>query len=272
MKISYVSCFCTDKFPSGNPAAIVEEFTAGDSDKQALATQLNLPVTVFVTKTNRKFLFRFFYPAREMPLCLHGALAAAYVLMGQKGLTELHATTNEQKELVFTKTASDTVHLTLECGKILPFENSTQDLDKMLGIVSDNVLDKTLPYCVATIGSPKLLVPLMTYETIATLKPDFSFIKEWSLKNNINGLYIYTKDTRAKNIDFIARGFNPKGGSNEDAATGVAASALYTALGYADKRKVCIHQGEFIYQPSQIIVAGNKNKLFIGAKVYLHKN
>ena len=201
-----------------------------------------------------------------MPLCLHGALAAAYVLMNKSGQTELQATTIEQKELTFSKKSSNIIRLTLERGKILPFQCSSINLDKMLGINKD-ALDKCLPYVVGSIGSPKLLIPLATYESIAVLKPNFAFIKDWSLENDINGLYVYTQDTRVKGIDFIARGFNPKGGSDEDAATGVAAGALYTALGYNSENEICIQQGEFIHKPSRLIVSGNKDNLFIGAIV-----
>lgn len=271
MKIYYVSCFCTDQIPSGNPVAVVEGFNQDDQQKQILATKLNLPVTVFVTSMEKKFLFRFFYPAREMPLCLHGALAAAYVLMNKLGLADLQAITIEQKELFFSKDSSNIIRLTIERGKILPFQLSSVDLDKMLG-VSQAVLDKSLPFVVATIGSPKLLIPLSTYESLAALKPNFVFIKDWSLKNNINGVYVYTHDTRTKDIDFIARGFNPKGGSDEDAATGIAARALYTALDYDSAREICIQQGEFIQKPSRLSISGNKNNLFIGAMVRQDSN
>lgn len=262
MNINYISCFCTEKIPSGNPAAVIEEFKGDDREKQALATQLNLPVTVFVTPLENKFLFRFFYPLREMPLCIHGALAAAFVLMNKSNLLDMKAITGEQKELLFSKKGS-TILLGLEQGKILPFQCSSVNLSEMIG-VSQNEVDKDFPYVVASIGSPKLLIPLANYQSLAELKPNFSFIRDWSLESNVNGLYVYTQDTRVKGIDFIARGFNPKGGSDEDAATGVAAGALFTALGFNSEKEICIQQGEFIQQPSRIVVTGHENNLFIG--------
>lgn len=266
MKVTYVSCFCTNEIPSGNPAVVVEEFAGDDHDKQKLATKLNFPVTVFVEKMGSKFLLRFFYPLREMPLCIHGSLSAAYVLMEQQGLAYLHALTKSNQELLFKK-SKDVVQLEISQGEVLPIPFLRNDLNKMLGVECRNVLNKNLPNCISTIGSPKLLVPLVSYPILAEIEPNFSFIKQWSIDNNINGLYVYTDDTRDEKVDFIARGFNPKGGDNEDAATGVAVGALYTALKYSDNKEIRVKQGEFIKKPSYILASSNQGKLFIGGKI-----
>lgn len=266
VKATYVSCFCENEKPSGNPAVIVEEFLGDDGDKQKLATKLNFPVTVFVEKVNNRFLLRYFYPIREMPLCIHGSLSAAYVLMKQQKLTSLHALTSSNQELFFKK-SNDIVQLEINRGKVLPIPLLIDDLNKMLGVDYQNVLNKNLPNCIATIGSPKLLVPLVDHHILATIKPNFDLIRQWSIDNNINGLYVYTNDTYNKKIDFIARGFNPKGGDNEDAATGVAVGALYTALEYSDNKVIRVKQGEFINKPSYILASGDQNKIYIGGKI-----
>lgn len=268
MKATYVSCFCINEIPSGNPAVVVEEFLGDDIDKQKLATKLNFPVTVFVEKMNNKILFRFFYPLTEMPLCIHGSLSAAYVLMEQQRLTQFHALTKNNQELIFRK-LNDLVRLEINPGKILSFAFLYDDLNKMLGIGYQNIVDKKLPNCVATIGSPKLLVPLLNYQILAKIEPNFAFIKQWSVSNNINGLYVYTDDARNEEVDFIARGFNPKGGNNEDAATGVAVGALYTALKYSDNREIRVKQGEFIKKPSYILASSTQDKLFIGGSIQI---
>lgn len=76
----------------------------------------------------------------------------------------------------------------------------------------------------------KLSVPLKSFELLDVLKPNFDWIAEWSKKNTVNGLYVYTKDVSNNDFNFCARGFNPKAGHQEDAATGVAAAALSLAL------------------------------------------
>ncbi len=266
MKVTYVSCFCTNEIPSGNPAIVVEEFTGDDSDKQKLATKLNFPVTVFVMNQDNYFLLRFFYPSREMPLCIHGTLSAAYVLMKQRGLNQIHVLTKSNQKILINK-LDDVIQLEVDKGEVCSVPFSMEDLNKMLNIEWQNVLNKNLPLRISSIGSPKLLVPIMHYETLAKIKPNFAFIRQWSINNNINGLYVYTDDTHDDKVDFTARGFNPKGGDNEDAATGVAVGALYAALKYSDNKEIRVKQGQFINQPSYILASSKQDKLFIGGKI-----
>ncbi len=266
MKITYVSCFCTNEIPSGNPAAVVENFVGNDQDKQKLATKLSFPATVFVEYRDKNTILRFFYPSREMPLCIHGTLSAAYVLMHEKKLNALRILTKSNQEMLI-KRLKDIVQLEIDPGAVLSIAFAMDDINKMLNIDYHDDLNKNLPNCIASIGSPKLLIPLKYYESLATLKPDFAFIKQWSVNNNVNGLYVYTDDVRDEEADFIARGFNPKGGDNEDAATGVAVGALYTALKYSDSKKILVKQGEFINKPSYILASKNQNKLFIGGRI-----
>jgi len=265
MKVTYVSCFCTNAVSSGNPAVVIEEFVGDDIDRQKLATKLNFPVTVFVEKIDDQFLLRFFYPLREMSLCIHGSLSAAYVIMGQQGLTCFHALTKSNQELLFKKSNDDVVQLEIERGTVLSISFLKDDLNTMLGIECQDILNKNLPNCIATVGSPKLLVPLLTYDDLTQIKPNFDFIKQWSIDNNINGLYVYTDDTHDEKVNFIARGFNPKGGANEDAATGVAVGALYTAL--KNVKKIRVKQGEFIGKPSNLFASSNQGKIFVGGKI-----
>jgi trans-2,3-dihydro-3-hydroxyanthranilate isomerase len=266
MNLTYVSCFCIDNLlSSGNPAVVIEEFSGNDIDKQKLATKLNFPVTVFIEKIADQYLLRFFYPLREMSLCLHGSLSAAYVLMKQQDVTCFHALTKSNQNLLFKKLNDDVVQLEVDKGTVLPISFLKEDLNTMLGIKYQNVLNKNLPHCIATIGSPKLLIPLLTYDALTQVKPNFDFIKHWSINNNINGLYVYTDDTHDDKVNFIARGFNPKGGAHEDAATGVAVGALYTALKNA--KEIRVRQGEFIKKPSYIFASSIQDKILIGGEI-----
>ena len=120
MQLTYASCFCTDQSSSGNPAAVVEEFPGDDCAKQQLATKLNLPVTVFVEKVNNIFTLQFFYPVREMPLCIHGALVAAQFLMAKLKLDEIYAETKDKHKLIFTR-EDDAVQLEIDRGEVIAF-------------------------------------------------------------------------------------------------------------------------------------------------------
>lgn len=271
MKKSILSCFCISNInssmektepSSGNPAGLIEEFEGNTNEMQELATQLNLPVTVFIQDQIQTPLLRFFYPTCEMPLCIHGSLGAGYLLLKRYQQQSITAVTKNGQSLRLTNKNND-VFLEVNRGQILPISPDLDVINQLLGLKINIVLDKNLPLCVATIGSPKLLIPLKQFDSLAALKPNFYFIKKWSIENGINGLYVYSADVNNKDYDFVARGFNPKGGKNEDAATGVAAGALYEAL----QTNFNILQGEFMSQPSCIKVYGNNEQLCIGGLV-----
>ena len=83
MKI--LNCFCTDLPNTGNPAGIVFDFPGDKIEKQKLAHRLQLPVTVFVDRADSPIpVLHFFYPDIEMNVCLHGALAAVFILLNQR--------------------------------------------------------------------------------------------------------------------------------------------------------------------------------------------
>lgn len=250
----YVNCFCISDNPqSGNPAAVIINFLGDDLAKQDLAAELNLPVTVFVDQKDHTYHVRFFYPECEMPLCIHGMLSAASVIMQRESCYELTISTNVNIFHI-EKSDNNIFYLHLSRGKIEAIHHQDDLINKMLGIrLSD--IDSRFPFCISSVGSPKFLIPLKSYDLLANLKPNFSFIKNWSIENNINGIYVYTTNQNDP-TNIHARGFNPKGGKNEDPATGVAAAALFQAMN-TDFLK--IYQGECIGNPSQIYV---KQKTF----------
>lgn len=180
MKLSRFLCFTRDRLPeSGNVATVVEQFAGRDRDKQNLATALNCPVTVFIENSAAAVpRLRFFYPALEMQLCAHGILAGAFLVMQQRKVNSLEMMTQNGK-IIFLERQANLVKLAL--GKIpqLGFDINPADLLAMLRCTAA-ALDPNLPLGVASVGSPKLLIPLRTRQTLDTLQPHFELIKAWS--------------------------------------------------------------------------------------------
>lgn len=265
MEIFFVNCFCTDEVNSGNPAAVVLEFEDDDHEKQNLATTLDLPVTVFVTESNNNFpLLEFFYPGREMPLCLHGTLAAASILLNIKKSDQLTCMTKNRQKLNIAKAAQGSIQVQVSSQQVPEITIDKNEICQMLNLKDDKQFSGELPITIASVGSPKLLIPLISYNALAMLMPNFDLIKEWSVANRINGLYVYTPDLHQNVYNFYARGFNPKGGHNEDAATGVAAGALALSL----QRNLIIGQGVYVKRPSAInVIYKNLEHIWIGGRI-----
>ena len=261
------TCFCRDDSKSGNLAAIAQNFTGDDSAKQALAAQLNLPVTVFIEDADAEIpRLRFFYPTSESVLCLHGALASGKHLMRLRNTDTLRVQI-QSGQILKMMSCGDRVQVFMPQAEILPVAVDVTTIVKMLHIDVDQ-LDSSLPCVAASLGSPKLLVPIKKSVTLNYLKPDFDFIKKWSVEHQINGLYVYSADAPSE-VNFIARGFNPKGGWNEDAATGVAAGTLISILPRSTQKDFVIDQGDTMGEPSRIDVSlAEDGQVLVGGAIY----
>ncbi len=82
-----VDAFASSLF-AGNPAAVVPlQEWLDDGLLQDIAAENNLPETVFFVPRGDRFHIRWFTPVREVELCGHATLAAAYVLYHCLGST-----------------------------------------------------------------------------------------------------------------------------------------------------------------------------------------
>ena len=251
---------------SGNPAAVVVDCDAlSPAEKQSIAKKLNFPVTTFVLNINNNTpLLEYYYPEAQMPLCLHGTIAAAHWLYHQGVFINgdqliCNRRYNEQclSPLIIKKT--DIGHFLVEVfvDKVIQSGfNFIQLARSFLQIPkeSQDVFDSELLFDIASVGSPKFFIPVKTRKYLDQIKPDLAAIKQWSIENQISGIYVYARDNFLKNT-FYGRNFNPKTGCPEDAATGVAAGALSCGL----ERSLTVFQGENLERPSklEVLYVGN---------------
>lgn len=262
MKI--LNCFCTDLPNSGNPAGVIFDFAGDKAEKQKLAQRLQLPVIVFINKADSPIpVLQFFYPKIEMNLCLHGALAAVFLLMNQRQTTHITVSNTIGTLFETIKLDNQIVQIKVSAETAPTYNPDPQILKQLLNLIDINEISVDLPMAVASVGSPKLFIPLRSPEALAALHPNFDLIKQWSLDNQINGLYIYALEL-AKPLLLQARAFNPKTGQNEDAATGVAAAALASVF----KKNLIIKQGHFINKPSQLIMSyHHPEEIYVGGEI-----
>lgn len=83
MNIQIVNVFSKNN-RGGNPCAIVDNVSHLNTDEmQSMATQLNLPETVFIIPEKNDYLLRFFATKGELPLCCHGALGTLIIFLNQ---------------------------------------------------------------------------------------------------------------------------------------------------------------------------------------------
>ncbi|MFN2594906.1 MAG: PhzF family phenazine biosynthesis protein [Actinomycetota bacterium] len=258
---------------SGNPLAVYPD--AGDlstEQMQAIASEMNLSETTFVTKVSGgSYDVRIFTPRVELPMAGHPTLGTAWWLRESgrvKGdAVEQHSAAGVtpvtfEGDLVWLR-RSGTVEDDLERSK----PNLHTELASALGIEASDIglearelgrSGRLLP-AVSEGGVPMLMAPL---RDLPTLQKSAGSAALTSLDDM--GAYCFTAVQAGR---LRARGFFPGAGVMEDPATGVAAAALGVYL--ADRigpTKVEIAQGVEMGRPSKILLDAQEDHVRVGGR------
>mgnify|MGYP001207321384 CR=1 FL=1 len=198
----------TSKVFEGNPAAIIplDEWLPLNI-MQAIANENNLSETAFFIPSDNSFEIRWFTPEREVDLCGHATLAAAYVIFNILNYDLDEIKFNSLSGLLTVKKNED--FLTLNFPSQVPVEcDSPKDLIDGLG--------KTPAFCYR---NQDYLAVYDNFHDIFNISPDFKKLMNLDLR----GVIITAPGL---NCDFISRFFVPKYGINEDPVTGSAHTQL----------------------------------------------
>lgn len=252
----------------GNPAAVFVSTEDGldRARAQAVAAERALPVCVFLRLGASRASARFFTPREELALCAHGILPAGALALSALGAD---ATTTE------IETASGIVRLSRE-GDLVSLDTehhasfaSVPDTLEVLACfgLSEQEVDDALPFGVGSIGSPKCLIPVR--RELSELAYDPARLERWSRAHGVNGAYVYRAVPSDPLGRFDARAFNPKTGSPEDAATGVAAGALVGVLPVDFRGGDWVHitQGVAMGRPCELLARRSRSGVEVGGKV-----
>lgn len=283
-KVDVVSVFASAG-QGGNPAPIGYDARGmTDADMRAVAKAFShesgfvLPAP---EGSGCDFEFRFWVPNHEMPMCGHATIGCVWMLDNLGHLPSDHLTilTKSCKVKARISGRSDQgalVEITQPHGTVEEITDAAHraDIISMLGIAASDLAD--FPIQNACTSRVKTLVPLKTDAILNGLTPDFSRIKELCTRIGSTGLYAYAVLDREQQI-FDARQFPQSSGYPEDAATGIAASALSFGLlenGLVERSdsQITVHQGRAMNRPSTIsirfqLVAGAPAGCWIGGAV-----
>lgn len=226
------SCDTPTAFNCGNPAAVVllpphPQRDLPDATKQALARELNLSETSFVTPTSNRttFKLRWFTPTAEVNICGHATLAAAAALLK-------HGWVKQGDDVVF-----ETAGGQLIAG--IQRENSqTPTVDMVFPELpaTDAVAATVQDEVIAALGLDKERVTqvLSSKEdgvVIVKDKADVSGLTvDFRRLGEVQGWRGWIVAAKSKEVGFVSRFFAPRVGVNEDPVTGSAHCALATVF------------------------------------------
>lgn len=256
----------TDFKDQGNPAGVVLNEGLKDKEMLKIAKILRFSETTFIRKMdNSNYELRYFTPEVETNLCGHGTISAFKCINIKENI--------EGKVFVHTKLGK--LNVIIDKDKIFMegAKADIKDIDIDESIILEALCitkeerDYSLPIKSASIGTPKIMIPVKNREALFNIKPKFDELKKISQMTNTKGFYPFTFDTVDKENLIHARQFNPLFGVNEDPITGVAAGALGSYLKKYwkdDLDKFTVEQGWIMDKKGIIQVLIKENCIYLG--------
>ncbi len=253
---------------SGNPLCVFEDAAElSDKDMQALARQLNLSETTFVTPGNTDVSanVRIFTPNYEMPFAGHPTLGTAYVvreLFGGADAVLLRMPAGD----IPVRVAGSVWTLQANPPATFPVEVSRQDLTRMIGLPADSVAAE--PLWVDT-GTVQLILPLRSAQDVRAASADPKLLTEFATRDDGESLVYLWAPTGAGTIEsrlFFTQGI----AVIEDPATGSACANLggwFLANGERGIHRR-IHQGSALQRPSVLdLVVDDEGTILVSGTV-----
>ncbi len=256
MHVTKVRCFGAAP-GAGNIALVIENGLAGPEQRQAFARDSGHSACVFLTPLPEQpgaWEADYVYPHARSPLCLHASLAAAHVLLGRGGGTQVTLITAMRGQKVVLTREPDAVFAIVQKQAVAPIGIAPGLPAHLLG---EPDLKMASPPLLSSIGSPKLLIEVENTAVLHALRPPLDRIVDWGKKNGVNGCYVYCvvgKDA------YEGRNFNHLDPAREDTATGVAAGALSAWLG----RGIVMLQGAALGNPCRIVTQVRGHEIYVG--------
>jgi PhzF family phenazine biosynthesis protein len=207
LRLYQVDAFA-DRLFAGNPAAVVPlERWLPDAALQAIAMENNLSETAYLVPQGERFALRWFTPAREVDLCGHATLAAAFVAYGPLGFAaDRICFDTASGELTVTRDGA-WLWMDFPADPPAPVE-APLALAQGLGAMPREVL-----------GATDYLAVFDSEDEIHALAPDFRTLAQLERRGVI-------ATARGRDADFVSRFFAPKYGIDEDPVTGSAHCTL----------------------------------------------
>lgn len=202
----------TDQPFHGNPAAVCLLPKPREAAwMQALAAEMNLSETAFVSPASDGFALRWFTPTVEVALCGHATLAAAHVLWetGRLAASEVARFQTQSGTLTAERHGPD-IQLNFPATRVEPAE-APPGLPEALGAVPRFVGRSRFDY----------LLELADAAAVRSLHPDHARLARLPVRG-----VIVTARSDQPEFDFVSRFFAPGSGVAEDPVTGSAHCAL----------------------------------------------
>jgi PhzF family phenazine biosynthesis protein len=257
---------------NGNSAAVIFADDLTDEEMQAIAKEMNLSETAFISSSDKADLkLKWFTPAIEVELCGHATIASLHYLAERNIIQRNSSVTFETLSgVIECLVDDDTYYMKLPVPIFEKFESRYDDIINTLGI-EQNDLDDQYPFILQNNGN--LFIYVRSLEAIKNLKPNFKeLVKLSKEEGEFTEVTVFSLETVEEENDAHLRFFAPYYGIDEDPVTGSANGPLLLVmrkLGLIDKdtesKTFTFEQGDFLGRKGRVNVSFSpgKNELMI---------
>ncbi|MFF5294115.1 PhzF family phenazine biosynthesis protein [Paractinoplanes globisporus] len=209
----------------GSPTAVLDESPMPDAERRLVPGRAGASHAVFLAADGG---VRFFTAEGELPACGHGTVAALAVLAHRTGRPEhllrvsgrtFWGRAHAVREKVFD-VAFDPGPITVRPAD----ESEISEISQAIGVGG-----ATTGACVATLGRPRMLLPVADRDVLAGMTPDLEMLRAATDRLGFLGCYVYTVPDVGGRA--AARMFAPSIGVPEDIANANSTACLAAHLG-----------------------------------------
>jgi trans-2,3-dihydro-3-hydroxyanthranilate isomerase len=255
----------TDRPLAGNPAGVVVDAEGlDDTTMQAIAREVNLSETAFVTASDKAdFRVRFLTPTTEIPLAGHPTIATMHALVEEGRIRLTGARTRVTQELnvgvlpvdldADAEGRLERIWMTQKPPEFLRTYDAAPYAEA-LGIPISGI-ESDYPVQTVSTGTPQLMFPVRSLHVLERLQPDFKALIELAAQGDYFSLHVFTAEGYAAEARAHARHFAPAAGIAEDPVTGSASGGMGAYLvryGLVQHPAFMVEQGHIIGRPGTI--------------------
>ncbi|MFD8390194.1 PhzF family phenazine biosynthesis protein [Streptomyces sp. NPDC059680] len=249
---------CVRDGMGGSPTAVLPETGLDDAARRAVPVLAGTSHAVFVATRDvgaegPEVTLRFFTATGELPACGHGTVAALAHLAERAGGRKYRATLRTRERVFTGRAGRDNGRLTAEftlgpVGLRAPEPGEPEPVLDALGLAG-----RTLPgpVRVASVGRPRLLVPVAARSVLDSLAPDFDRLRAACDRGGLLGCYVYTQPTD-RTGRLAARMFAPSIGVPEDIANANSTGCLAAHLAGTHPAGIAVDLGDSLGSPSTV--------------------
>ncbi|MGW3171922.1 PhzF family phenazine biosynthesis protein [Streptomyces sp. NPDC001153] len=248
---------CTRHGTGGSPTAVLPDTDLDDVTRRAVPVLAGTSHAVFVGTRDAgaegpEVTLRFFTATGELPACGHGTVAALACLAERAGGREYRATLRTRERVFTGRAVRDDGRLTAEftlgpVGLRAPGPGEPEPVLDALGLTARALSG---PLRVASVGRPRLLVPVAARSVLDSLAPDFDRLRAACDRGGLLGCYVYTEPTDEGRL--AARMFAPSIGVPEDIANANSTGCLAAHLAARSPTGITADLGDALGSPSTI--------------------